>query len=114
LLLEKLGINAVLVGGFDDGDNHMYTLVQDGGNWSFDDVTLGIIAYSERENYFDYDDLNEKKQTVIGVVPEIACDSLYYERIITREESNKRTNYYGLYDLPQNIKSTNKNKVNTK
>lgn len=111
LLLEKLDIQVMAVVGYDDGDIHQFNLVKRGEYWSFDDVTRGIILPNEIDDYFDYDNLEEKKQTILDILPEEFYDAAY-GRDVNRKEFNLGKNpQSGLYILPKNIKSTKNDQI---
>ncbi len=104
VLLEKLGIIAVAVIGYDEDDLHQLILVKRGTNWSFDDITLGIIKPEKRLEYFDYDNYQEKKQKMIGIMSEKDSAIIYKRSIYKEEMFIEKEEEYGLYKIPNNIK----------
>lgn len=98
MLLEKLGIQTVVVNGYDQTDQHQYNLVKRGNVWSYDDVTLAILS-DNIDSYFDYDDLLAKNQKVDGVVPVDLYD-MFLGINIPRAKYNEPALTSGLYQLP--------------
>jgi len=106
ILLEKLGVPVLAVTGTDEGDIHQFNLVQRGDNWSFDDVTRGIIISDDRDASFDYDDLSKKDQTIYYVLREDCYDEQLGLDIDRRKIYLEKQSIKGHYELPDNIKST--------
>ena len=106
ILLEKLGIPVLAVTGTDEGDIHQFNLVQRGDNWSFDDVTRGIIMSDDHDASFGYDDLSKKDQKIFYILREDCYDEQLGLNIDRRTIYLEKQSLRGPYELPDNIKST--------
>lgn len=106
ILLERLGIPVLAVTGTDEGDIHQFNLVQRGYDWSFDDVTRGIIMSGNKDAFFDYDDLTKNDQTIYYVLREDCYDKELGINIDRKKIYLDKRSLRGHYELPKNICST--------